>query len=117
MKAHKALNYFISYILNKNLPGKEDTEKILAYKEIIENVLPPLPRMTMADVEWEDSKHFLAEAEDENGNKVIMFAQDDDKYIRCMQAVGTTRIIVEITKKYLVPTGKRYMPQEEKNDE
>ena len=37
-----------------------------ALKWLILKALPPKPHPTMAEIEWNDDEHFLAEAEDES---------------------------------------------------
>lgn len=48
----------------------------------IRDVLPPKPQPTMADVEWDDDKHYLAEARQTFCGKVIMLGKDDDGFIK-----------------------------------
>lgn len=95
--AHKALE-----ALSKRSLGTH-------YVEIaIRKVLPPIPQPTMADIEWDDKKHYLAEAEYEPYGSIIMLGPADDGFIeffsprlrecRCDSAYRGT----------LIPTGKRY---------
>ena len=71
--------------------------------------LPPKPQPTMAEVEWDDDKHYLAEAEHPEYGKVAMlsmsslsgevftfFREDGVIYTPC------------VLPKNLTPTGKRY---------
>lgn len=81
-----------------------------AAKETILRALPPLPRPTMAEVEWDDSKHYLAEADHPTWGKVTML----------FKKVGTGNIFVNFpengeqsfiycTPENLTPTGRRYV--------
>ncbi len=47
------------------------------YHASIRAALPPKPRPTMADVEWDDDKHYLAEAEHQYCGEVIMLGPDE----------------------------------------
>lgn len=49
-----------------------------AAKESILRVLPPKPQPTMAEVEWDDEKHYLAEAKHPEYGKVIMLYHDGE---------------------------------------
>lgn len=71
--------------------------------------LPTLPRPTMAEVEWDDDKHYLAEAEDESCSSVIMLQQS--KETGNIQAIlkGTIKsYLIYQRPEHLTPTGKRY---------
>lgn len=82
-----------------------DTDHFLMCKDEILKVLPPKPRPTMAEVEWDDDKHYLAEAETRKGTKVIMLDLDDD-VILTVQCETTEFINFDFYE--LTPTGKRY---------
>lgn len=62
-------------------------------RHIIERVLPPRPRPTMAEVEWDDDKHYLAEAQHPVWGNVVMLNYDTDRakiqYI-CYERPGRT---------------------------
>lgn len=73
--------------------------------------LPPKPQPTMADIEWDDDKHYLAEAESESGVKVVMLSQHED-FIRCIQPPNAGDVVIGVPKKDLTPTGRRYTPTE-----
>ena len=78
-------------------------------KSNIEKVLPPRPQLTMAEVEWNDDEHFLAEAEDESCSSVIMLQQS--KETGNIQAIlkGTIKsYLIYQRPEHLTPTGKRY---------
>lgn len=71
--------------------------------------LPPKPQPTMAEIEWDDDKHYLAEAEDESCSSVIMLQQS--KETGNIQAIlkGTIKsYLIYQRPEHLTPTGKRY---------
>ncbi|MCG7247476.1 hypothetical protein MHK03_05995 [Corynebacterium simulans] len=76
-------------------------------------ILSHTPAPTMAEVEWDDDKHYLAEAET-NGVKVVMLAQHGD-VIRCIQPPNAGGIVVGLPRQELTPTGRRYTLTEEIN--
>lgn len=70
-------------------------------------VIPPLPQPTMAEVEWDDDKHYLAEAMDRFGTTVLMLGETDGGNIRCI--VPVKRLHEQLTPPdNLTPTGRRY---------
>ena len=70
-------------------------------------VLPPLPQPTMAEVEWDDEKHYLAEAMDRFGTTVLMLGETDGGNIRCI--VPVKRLHEQLTPPdNLTPTGRLY---------
>lgn len=93
-----------------------DTEKFLMWKNEILKALPPLPRPTMAEIEWDDEKHYLAEATSDQFGRVIMLRKGKEGYIEFIvpgePECGT---LVAYTE-YLTPTGRRYTLKEIDND-
>ena len=75
-------------------------------KESILRALPPKPQPTMAEVEWHDEKHYLAEAEHIHSGRVIMLAQIDDSAIKCLKKDNGYTFTA--CSDFLKPTGKRY---------
>ena len=73
--------------------------------------LPTKPKPTMAEVEWDDKKHYLAEAESEIGVKVVMLSQNRD-FIRCIQPPNAGDVVIGVPSEDLTPTGRRYTPTE-----
>lgn len=73
--------------------------------------LPPRPQPTMAEIEWDDDEHFLAEAESESGVKVVMLSQNRD-FIRCIQPPNAGDVVIGVPSEDLTPTGRRYTPTE-----
>ena len=79
------------------------------YHASIRAALPPKPRPTMAEVEWDKAKHFLAEAEHPDFGKVIMLGkswvhEQIDILVNNDQGIGFQ---LEYPAD-LTPTGKRY---------
>lgn len=67
-----------------------------------EHILATTDPPTMADVEWDDEKHYLAGATTSNGGSVVMLWHDD---------IDTDHIITdhaEWPRDRLTPNGKRY---------
>ena len=109
IRAHEALSdltYLADKYITSTLGGLDETRKL---RQSILAALPPKPQPTMAEVEWDDDKHYLAEAEHSAWGKVIMlnkaFTSGD---IRALINEDGAISIGCITPKYLTPTGKRY---------
>ena len=86
-----------------------DTENYLAWKSEILAALPPLPQPTMAEVEWDDEKHYLAEAEHPGWGKVIMLGiTPDSRVVRTFTKKDGAFHLPIVPPKSLTPTGKRY---------
>lgn len=86
-----------------------DTENYLAWKSEILAALPPLPQPTMAEVEWDDDEHYLAEAEHPGWGKVIMLGMTpDSRVVRTFTKKDGAFHFPSVPPKSLTPTGKRY---------
>lgn len=104
--AHDALGELRA--LAESNPPRHDThaEKLEGH---IFAALPPLPQPTMAEVEWDDDKHYLAEAEHIDWGKVVMLAPaENTRTIRCALQNDEVISIVFCTPGNLTLTGKRY---------
>lgn len=88
-----------------------DTEKYLMWKNEILKALPPKPQPTMAEIEWDEGEHFLAEAKHPEWGAVVMLYEYGD-FIRCMQTSEGPKIVLGASREYLTPTGRRYVLQE-----
>ncbi|MDV2415955.1 hypothetical protein RAE07_11625 [Corynebacterium kefirresidentii] len=108
LNAHEALEELKNVALSAaDFCG--DTEKYLAWKSEIIAALPPKPQPTMNEIEWDDNKHYLAEAEHPTFGKVIMLFQNvDTGNIFVNFYKDGERNLVYGTPEYLTPTGKRY---------
>ncbi|MDK8475501.1 hypothetical protein [Corynebacterium sp. MSK310] len=84
-----------------------DTVLYTRWKKQILAALPPKPHPTMAEVEWDDDKHYLAEAEHPAWGKAVMLSPNGG-YIRCIRPSNAGVTITGLLRKLLTPTGKRY---------
>lgn len=105
IEAHKALTNLLK------LASGTSTASAIFNEKIVRDALPPKPQPTMAEIEWDDDKHYLAEAESESGVKVVMLSQSRD-FIRCIQPPNAGDVVIGVPKKDLTPTGRRYTPTE-----
>lgn len=112
VNAHKALDELLRLSLSLSITDKQEDDALLC-QEIIHHALPPIPHSTMAEVEWDDDKHYLAEAKhvDPQYGLVTLIQETYDgdiRKIRCMiNKSGKTFIFSELPKN-LTPTGYRY---------
>lgn len=104
--AHDALGELRA--LAESNPPRHDThaEKLEGH---IFAALPPLPQPTMAEVEWDNDKHYLAEAEHPDFRKVIMLGYDPlSVLIRITRPKENGALWQTAEPGNLTPTGKRY---------
>ncbi|WP_248099484.1 hypothetical protein [Corynebacterium kefirresidentii] len=107
LNAHEALEELKNVALSAaDFCG--DTEKYLAWKSEIIAALPPKPQPTMAEVEWDDDKHYLAEAKYEPYGSVIMLGPADDGLIEFFSPRLRECRYDSAYRGTLTPTGKRY---------
>lgn len=105
--AHNALKHLISYDLSDTYTEAE-VEEVHEREQLIRKFLPPIPRPTMAEVEWDDDKHFLAEANHPTWGRSAMLGLDKDGWIEVISWDEDGPAIHSAIPYYLVPTGKRY---------
>ena len=86
------------------------------WKKQILAALPPIPQPTMAEVEWDDDKHYLAEAESEEFGRAIMLQKGTNQLITCFLLENPNYRVIVFFPKDLTPTGKRYTLTEIEND-
>lgn len=79
---------------------------------ILANTTPP----TMAEVEWDDDKHYLAEAHSISGLKVVMLHRVTDSQILCLGRGDVTHWTYYCNPEDLTPTGRKYELKEKNND-
>lgn len=79
-----------------------------ALKTYVLKALPPKPQPTMAEVEWDDDKHYLAEAEHPNYGKVIMLGLEMHGLIDFFTSPYHTKRCLAVERETLTPTGRRY---------
>lgn len=107
LDAHNALKHLISYDL-ADAYTEADVEEVHEREQLIRKFLPPIPPFTMAEVEWDDDKHYLAEADHATTRKVIMLHPTSDGKIECLNKWDGLYRIYWFTPAHLTPTGKRY---------
>lgn len=104
--AHDSLKEITGY-LDHSFSG-HTWDLISHLLENVQEALPPKPQPTMAEIEWDDDKHYLAEAKHDIHGQVIMLGLD---------AGGLIEFIIPSLRDYrcdadqpdtLTPTGKRY---------
>ncbi|QRJ57480.1 hypothetical protein GWO64_009500 [Corynebacterium macginleyi] len=102
INAHEALEK-----LCNRLPGT------LYTKMAILAALPEKPRLTMAEVEWDDDKHYLAEAEHTSLGKVVMLSKiREGGEIYYIRRGFEGKLLTLASPDSLTPTGRRYVLQE-----
>lgn len=94
-----------------------DTELYVSWKHQILKALPPKPQPTMAEVGWDDDKHYLAEAEHPEWGKVIMLGEGRTPgFIRIIRGKENDAFWGTAGPYNLTPTGKRYTLTEVEDD-
>lgn len=103
LDAHNALDEMLQRILRINGRwSSKERDQILA-------ALPPKPQPTMAEVEWDDEEHYLAEAEHVDWGKVVMLYYDGQfNRIQYFCKLDEPNMVVYSDPANLTPTGKRY---------
>lgn len=106
-EAHEALETLFDLV---EVLSVTDSETHLARKHCasVLAALPPKPQPTMAEVEWDDEKHYLAEAENPDLGKVVMLQKTDSGLIEFIMKPYTTSTKGCTWPEKLTPTGKRY---------
>lgn len=110
IEAHRALTHL------SVLASDRSTTSAMIHEKIVRSCLPPIPRPTMADVEWDDEKHYLAEAESDYFGTVIMLAKNEDGHIEFFDPKSNTSRTDESLTRTLTPTGRRYTLTEVQDD-
>ena len=107
--AHEALGELRG--LAESSPPRHDPQAEALEHRILA-VLPPKPRPTMADVEWDDNVHYLSEAEHAKWGKVVMIYLDSFGTIRC----AVKGDLYFAAREDLTPTGRRCTLTEVQDD-
>ena len=100
ISAHEALETLCARV-------PEETS-VYAMKSLILAALPPKPQPTMDEIEWDNDKHYLAEAEHPTYGTVLMLGQDIDYTIKFLALNRAASKTVWGNPEHLTPTGKRY---------
>lgn len=108
MDAHQALETLAAHGYMSAMDRK-DEDSTRKCEEAIRKLLPPIPRPTMAEIDWDDEKHFLAEAEHEDGSDTIMLWKTTSGCISIIR----NGLVGAVYPDTLTPTGRRYELQEE----
>lgn len=85
-----------------------DEEIANSWKKQILAALPPKPQPTMAEFEWDDDKHYLAEAKHPFYGQVLMLGLDEDGLIEFFIPKAYACRYEAAHPESLAPTGKRY---------
>ena len=89
-----------------NLHGSHDSEE--EWHSAILKVLPPKPRPTMAEIEWDDDEHYLAEAIHPVYETVLMLGPYMDGTIKFLTLNRADSKTVWGQPESLILTGRRY---------
>lgn len=107
ISAHEALEDM--HHIARKTTEKWDEEGITDFwKSLILKALPPRPRPTMAEVEWDDDEHFLAEAEQTKYGQAIMLGLDETGFIEFFVPRLRECRYDAAHPDTLTPTGRRY---------
>lgn len=110
--AHDALEEFYNSACALNWGSSHEREE--DWHSAIFKLLPPKPTPNMADTCWQNERHYLAEAETENGDKVVMLSQEENS-IMCIQPSNAEGVVVEVPRRDITPTGRKYQLKEIEN--
>lgn len=105
--AHSALDE-LQHLALKNAKQDSEEYEVKVYTENIRIALPPKPVPTMADIEWDDEKHFLAEAEHPDYGNVIMLDEVQHQHILIIESHDNLIKATYVLSEDLTPTGRRY---------
>jgi len=110
INAHIALDA-LEYSAFKGAENRTEEEISLYRKGLILAALPPKPRPTMVEIEWDDDKHYMAEAEHVHDYTVIMLKpMRSEPRIKCLAFHDGDFCIVYSDPEDLTPTGRYYTP-------
>ncbi|MDU7512178.1 hypothetical protein [Corynebacterium sp.] len=108
INAHGALNR-LTRLAGNYLSSTSDEDDVAGQlRQFVLRALPPKPQPTMAEVEWDDELHHLAEAEHDAIGKVIMMHPASDAEIECLHEWYGLYRVYWLSSDQLTPTGKRY---------
>lgn len=103
IEAHRALTHL------SVLASDTSMTSALANEKMVRAFLPPFPELTMAEIEWDDDEHYLAEAEHVDWGKVVMLYYDGQfNRIQYFCKLDEPNMVVYSDPANLTPTGRRY---------
>ena len=102
IEAHKALTNLLK------LASGKSTAAAIFNERIVRDALPPKPQPTMAEIKWDDDKHYLAEATHPAYGTVLMLGQDIDDTIKFLALNRAASKTFWDNPEQLTLTGKRY---------
>lgn len=106
--ANNALAALVCVALS-NTADPDEKDWIRTIARALTAALPPKPQPTMAEVEWDDEEHYLAEAEHVDWGKVVMLYYDGQfNRIQYFCKLDEPNMVVYSDPANLTPTGKRY---------
>ncbi|MDK8496844.1 hypothetical protein QP920_10360 [Corynebacterium marquesiae] len=113
INAHGALSSLTRLADNYLSSISDEDGEARQLRQFILRVIPPIPQPTMAEVEWDDDKHYLAEANYPYHGSVIMLSEKDGwiKYFDERE-----REVYDVLARALTPTGKCYTLTEVQDD-
>lgn len=106
--AHEALDCLTYLAESFALSVSGDRDDIKKLQQTTLAALPTKPQPTMAEVEWDDDKHYLAEAETPDLGKVAMVSKAESGLIEFIMKPYLASKKSCAWPEYLTPTGKRY---------
>ncbi|MCG7261195.1 hypothetical protein MHJ96_07750 [Corynebacterium aurimucosum] len=106
LAAHRALAHLYNAV-SDGLPVSEQVARSIR-GEILA-ALPPRPQPTMAEIEWDNDVHYLAEAEHVDwGTMIMLKPMRAYPQIKCLSTEGGEQNCVYVHPDHLTPTGRRY---------
>ena len=114
LEAHDALGE-LDATAWRSAEDQDEMQLIDAWKKRILKALPPKPQPTMAEIEWDDDKHLLAEAEHSCWGKVVMLNDDEGICIEVLRKRHGKDVRDYARDNELTPTGRKYELKEINN--
>ena len=108
LDAWETMDWLKSLIKPESGTIQGDKDRLLHAIQDLAEALPPQPRPTMAEVEWDDDKHYLAEAEHSEYGKVVMVGLDENGLVEFFLSRFHANRCHKVPREDLTPTGKRY---------
>jgi hypothetical protein len=108
LDAFEALHSLTEFAILHSADWKEEGEMRKCCVRIIQ-ALPEKPRPTMAEIEWDEETHYLAEAEHPYQGKVLMLGKSFFSGRICItRAKENGALWSEVKPETLTPTGRSF---------